>query len=314
MSKIFDLIIVGAGPAGLATALYAGRAKLDTLLLEKEKAGGQIVTTDEIENYPGSPQDETGPKLVGRMIEQVKHFGVDLRIEEVTSLELDGKIKKVKTNKGEYEAKAVVLATGAVPRKLDVPGEKEFTGRGVSYCATCDAAFYEDLEIYVIGGGDTAVEEAIYLTKFARKVYVVHRRDELRAAKSIQEKAMANEKIEFIWNSVVKEISGESGVVDRMVLHNRVTGEDTEYLADEDDGIFGVFVQVGYLPETNTFKEMIKLNDGGYIDADEELETNLEGVFAAGDVRGKVLRQVVTATSDGAVAAIQAEKYIESMF
>lgn len=314
MSKIFDLIIVGAGPAGLAAALYAGRAKLDTLLLEKEKAGGQIVTTDEIENYPGSPQDETGPKLVGRMVEQVKHFGVDLRLEEVTELELDGKVKKVKTTKGQYEAKAVILATGAVPRKLGVPGEKEFTGRGVSYCATCDAAFYEGLEIYVIGGGDTAVEEAIYLTKFARKVYVVHRRDELRAAKFIQEKAMANDRIEFIWNSVVKEISGESGVVDRLVLHNRVTGEDTEYLADEDDGIFGVFVQVGYLPETGTFNGAVTLNDGGYIEADEELETNIEGVFAAGDIRGKVLRQVVTATSDGAVAAIQAEKYIEANF
>lgn len=314
MSKIYDLIIVGAGPAGLAAALYAGRAKLDTLLLEKEKAGGQIVTTDEIENYPGSPQDETGPKLIGRMVEQVNHFGVDLRYEEVTGFDLTNKVKRVTTNKGEYETKAVILATGAVPRKLGVPGEKEFTGRGVSYCATCDAAFYEDLEIYVIGGGDTAVEEAMYLTKFARKVYVVHRRDELRAAKSIQDKAMANEKLEFIWNSVVKEISGEAGVVDRMVLHNRVTGEDTEVLADEDDGIFGVFVQVGYLPETKTFGNVITLNEGGYINADETLATNVEGVFAAGDIRGKLLRQVVTATSDGAVAAIQAEKYIEENF
>lgn len=314
MSKIYDLIIVGAGPAGLSSALYAGRAKLDTLLLEKEKAGGQIVTTEEIENYPGSPQDESGPKLIGRMVEQVNHFGVDLRYEEVTGFDFSHKVKGVKTNKGEYLAKAIILANGAVPRKLDVPGEKEFTGRGVSYCATCDAAFYEGLEIYVIGGGDTAVEEAIYLTKFARKVYVVHRRDELRAAKSIRDKAFANEKIEFIWNSVVKEISGESGVVDRMILHNRVTGEDTEYLADEDDGIFGVFVQVGYLPETKTIKDEITLNEGGYIDADESLVTNVEGVFAAGDIRGKLLRQVVTATSDGAVAAIQAEKYIEENF
>ncbi|NLY36917.1 MAG: thioredoxin-disulfide reductase [Tissierellia bacterium] len=314
MSKIYDLIIVGAGPAGLASALYAGRAKLDTLLLEKEKAGGQIVTTEEIENYPGSPQDESGPKLIGRMVEQVNHFGVDLRYEEVTGFDFSDKVKRVKTNKEEYLAKSIILANGAVPRKLDVPGEKEFTGRGVSYCATCDAAFYEDLEIYVIGGGDTAVEEAIYLTKFARKVYIVHRRDELRAAKSIRDKAMANEKIDFIWNSVVKEISGSAGVVDRMVLHNRVTGEDTEYLADEDDGIFGVFVLVGYLPETKTIKDTITLNDGGYIDADESLTTNVEGVFAAGDIRGKLLRQVVTATSDGAVAAIQAEKYIEENF
>lgn len=314
MSKIHDVVIVGAGPAGLAAALYSGRAKLDTVLLEKEKAGGQIVTTDEIENYPGSPQDETGPKLIGRMVEQVNHFGVDLRYEEVTDLDLDNEVKKVVTNKGEYQAKSVIIATGAVPRKLDVPGEAEFTGRGVSFCATCDAAFYEGLEIYVIGGGDTAVEEAIYLTKFARKVYVVHRRDELRAAKFIQDKAFANDKIEFIWDSVVKEITGEDGVVDRMVLHNRVTGEDTEHLADEDDGIFGVFVQVGNLPETSTFENVITLDEGGYISADEELETNVEGVFAAGDIRGKVLRQVVTAASDGAVAAIQAEKYIEANF
>lgn len=314
MSKIYDVIIVGAGPAGLASGLYAGRAKLDTLILEKGKVGGQIVTTDEIENYPGSISDETGPKLIERMVDQIKHFGVELRHEEVTSFDFSDKVKVVTTPQESYKAKSVILATGAVPRKLDCPGEKKFTGRGVSYCATCDAAFYEDLEIYVIGGGDTAVEEAIYLTKFARKVYVVHRRDELRAAKSIQEKAFANDKIEFIWDSVVKEIHGEEGVVDRMILHNVKTGEDKEYLADEDDGIFGVFVLVGYLPETKTFADKINLNSGGYIDADETLFTNQEGVFAAGDIRGKVLRQVVTAASDGAIAAIQAEKYIEENF
>lgn len=314
MSKIYDVIIVGGGPAGLSAGLYAGRAKLDTLILEKAKVGGQIVTTDEIENYPGSISDETGPKLIERMVDQINNFGVELRHEEVTGFDFSDKIKVVTTPQENYQAKSVILATGAVPRKLDCPGEKKFTGRGVSYCATCDAAFYEDLEIYVIGGGDTAVEEACYLTKFARKVYVVHRRDELRAAKSIQDKAFANDKIEFIWDSVVKEISGEEGVVDRMVLHNRKTGEDTEILADEDDGIFGVFVLVGYIPETKTFENLITLDEGGYIDAKEDLLTNQEGVFAAGDIRGKVLRQVVTATSDGAIAAIQAEKYIEENF
>ncbi|HZK10042.1 MAG TPA: thioredoxin-disulfide reductase [Clostridia bacterium] len=314
MSKVYDVIIVGAGPAGLSSAIYTGRSKLDTLLLEKEKAGGQIVTTDEIENYPGSPQDESGPKLIGRMVEQVNNFGVDLRYEEVVEFDFSDKIKLIKTNKEEYKTKSVILANGAVPRKLGFPGEAEFTGRGVSYCATCDAAFFEGLEIYVIGGGDTAVEEAVYLTRFARKVYIVHRRDELRAVQSIQDKAMANDKIEIIWDSVVKEVSGEGGVVDRILLHNRVTGEDTEHLADEDDGILGVFVLVGYLPETGIYKDTITLNNSGYVEADEGLHTNIEGVFAAGDIRNKPLRQVVTATSDGAVAAIQAEKYIEDNF
>ena len=312
MSTVYDVLIIGAGPAGLAAGLYAGRAKLNTIILEKEKAGGQIVTTHDVENYPGSVEETTGPNLIARMVDQAKHFGVDMVFDSVESVDFDAQPKVIKTKKGEYQAKTVIIATGASPRKLGAPGEKELTGKGVSYCATCDGAFFEDLPIYVIGGGDTAVEEAIYLTRFGRKVYVVHRRDELRAAKSIQEKAFKNEKMEILWNKVVKEVSGD-GLLEKMVLQDTVTGEETEILADEDDGTFGLFVLVGYIPATEIFKDSIELDASGYIIGDNEMRTNKEGVFVAGDVRQKTLRQVVTATSDGAIAAISCEKYIESL-
>lgn len=309
MERIYDVIIIGAGPAGLSAALYAGRSKLDTLLLEKSKAGGQIATTHDVENYPGSVEDTTGPRLVARMVEQAKQFGVDIVYDDVRAVKLEGDEKEITGHKQTYRGKTVIIATGAQPRKLGAPGEDELTGKGVSYCATCDAAFFEDLPVYVIGGGDTAVEEGIYITKFARKVYIVHRRDELRAVKSIQEKAFANEKMEILWNKVVKEVSGD-GLVERLVLKDTVTGEETEILADEDDGTFGIFVLVGYIPETDIFKDIITLDDAGYIPTNDLMETNVPGVYAAGDVRVKSLRQVVTATGDGAIAAIQAEKYI----
>lgn len=309
MERIYDVIIIGAGPAGLSAALYAGRSKLDTLLLEKSKAGGQIATTHDVENYPGAIEDTTGPRLVARMVEQAKNFGVDIVYDDVKEAKLEGDLKEITGNKAKYVGKTVIIATGAEPRKLGFPGESELTGKGISYCATCDAAFFEELPVYVIGGGDTAVEEGLYITKFARKVYIVHRRDELRAAKSIQERAFANEKVEILWNSVVKEITGD-GLVERMVLKDTVTGEETEILADEDDGTFGVFVLVGYLPETEIFKGQIELDKAGYIPTNDDMETNIPGVYAAGDVRVKSLRQVVTATGDGAIAAIQAEKYI----
>lgn len=309
---IYDVIIIGAGPAGLAAGLYASRARLSTLIIEKEKAGGQIVTTDEVANYPGSIENATGPALVKRMVDQAEEFGSEKILDTILEVKLDDKIKVLKGEKAEYQARSVIIGSGAVPRPIGCPGEKELTGRGVSYCATCDAAFFEDLEVYVMGGGDTAVEEAMYLTKFARKVTIIHRRDELRAAKSIQEKAFKNDKIEFIWDSAITELKGD-GILESMVITNLKTGEEKEVFADEDDGTFGVFPFVGYLPATKLFDGIIDIEDG-YIKTDENMKTNIKGVFAAGDVRVKSLRQVVTATADGAIAAVQAEKYIDDAF
>lgn len=313
MANLYDVIIIGAGPAGLSAGLYAGRAKMKTLILEGAKVGGQIVITHLIENYPGSISEETGPSLIERMEKQFLNFGGELKREQVVAVDFTGKIKKVRTDEGEYEAKSVVIATGARPRPLGLSNEQEYSGKGISYCATCDASFFEDFEVFVIGGGDTAVEESLYIAKFARKVTIVHRRDELRAAKSIVEKAMANEKIHFIWDSVVDSIGGD-GIVSEMTLKNVKTGDLTKIEADENDGMFGLFVMVGYLPQTDVFKGIIDMNEGNYIIAGEDLKTNVEGVFAAGDVRTKTLRQVVTATSDGAVAAVSCERYISENF
>lgn len=310
MSQIYDIVIIGGGPAGLAAGLYGARAKMKTLIIEKQKMGGQIVITDEVANYPGSVEDATGPSLINRMIEQCDEFGAEKVFDEIVEHDLTGKIKVLKGKKGEYRAKTVLIAAGADPRKIGCPGEKELTGKGVSYCATCDADFFQDLEVYVIGGGDTAIEEGMYLTKFARKVTIVHRRDELRAAKSIQEKAFANDKIDFLWDTVVEELKGD-GVLESIVFKNVKTGELTEVHADEDDGTFGCFVFTGYLPHSEIFEGVIDL-EGGYIKTDDNMRTNLPGVYAAGDIRVKSLRQVVTACADGAIAAVTAEKYIEN--
>ena len=312
LTEIYDVIIIGAGPAGLSAGLYASRSRLKTLIIEKEKSGGQIVTTNEVENYPGSIENSSGPSLTARMVQQADEFGAERIIDTVLEVNLDDKIKTIKGEKNEYKAKTVIIATGAVPRPIGIPGEKELTGKGVSYCATCDGAFFTDLEVYVVGGGDAAVEEAIFLTKFARKVTIIHRRDELRAVKSIQEKAFKNEKIDFMWDSVVKEIKGD-GLVSSMVVENTKTGEQTEVVADEDDGMFGIFVFIGYLPATEIFEGKVNM-ENGYIPTDAEMRTNVDGVFAAGDCRVKTVRQVVTATGDGAIAAIQAEKYISEVF
>jgi len=312
MSTTYDVIIIGAGPAGLSAGLYAARARMSTLILEKDKPGGQIVTTAEVANYPGSIHDATGPSLVARMIEQCEEFGAERKREGVVSLDMTGDLKTVRTENAVYLAKTVIIATGAVPRKLDCPGEKELTGKGVSYCATCDGDFFTDLEIFCIGGGDTALEEAMYLTKFARKVTLVHRRDSFRAAKSIVDKAMKNPKINVIWNAVVEEVKGD-GLLESVVFKNVVTGETWEHVADENDGTLGVFVFVGYLPNSELFTG-VEMDKTGYIITDDNMLTNIPGVFAAGDIRVKSLRQVVTATADGAIAAVQAEKYIEDKF
>lgn len=309
---LYDVIIIGGGPAGLAAGLYAARSRLSTLIIEKDVDGGQIASTADVENYPGSVLDATGPTLVARMVEQALGFGAKKIADEIVEVDFNGKEKIVKGKNKEYKGKTVIIATGAVPRLIGCPGEKELTGRGVSYCATCDGPFFEGLEIFVMGGGDSAVEEAIYLSKFAKKVTIIHRRDELRAAKSIQEKAFENPKIDFIWDTVITEIKGE-GMLESFVVKNVKTEEEREIFPDEEDGAFGIFVYVGYTPSTKLFENMINM-DRGYIITNDNMETNIPGVYAAGDNRVKLLRQVVTAAADGAIAAVQAEKYIDENF
>ncbi|NNJ33278.1 thioredoxin-disulfide reductase [Lacrimispora defluvii] len=308
--KVYDVVIVGGGPAGLSAGLYAGRARLNALLIEKDKDGGQIVITSEIENYPGCLPEESGSTLVERMTKQVEKFGIERTSDSIESVDFSGDIKVLKGKGNEYHAKTVIIATGAYPKPIGCPGERELIGKGVSYCATCDGNFFEDFEIFVVGGGDTAVEEALYLTKFGRKVTIIHRRDELRAAKSIQEKAFNNPKVDFMWDSVVKEIKGD-GMVQSMSVENVKTGEVTEIVADEEDGTFGIFGFIGYLPQSKCFEGSLDM-EYGYIRTNENMETNVPGVFAAGDIRIKSLRQVVTACADGAIAAVMAEKYIEN--
>ena len=312
MSKIYDVIVLGAGPAGLTAGLYSGRARLSTLVIEKGQDGGQITITNEIENYPGQVEGDSGPSLIARMTKQCEHFGVERVSDMIKEVQLTGPVKKLIGVKGEYEAKCVIIATGAFPRPIGCKNEGKFVGKGISFCATCDASFFQDLEVYVVGGGDAAVEEAMYLTKFARKVTIIHRRDELRAAKSIQEKAFKNEKLHFMWNTVVDEVDGEDDILSKMIVKNTKTGELTTIEADEDDGLFGLFGFIGLLPKSDLFEGVIDM-DKGYIKTDDNMHTNVEGVYAAGDIRVKSLRQVVTAAADGAIAAMQAEKYIANL-
>lgn len=307
MAHIYDTIIIGGGPAGLSAGLYAARSKMDTLLIERSKFGGQVSTTDELENYPGSIENCTGPGLIERMRNQAEEFGTKFEKDEILEVDFTGKIKKVKGNKGTYEAKTIIIATGAYPRVAGFKNEVELRGRGISYCATCDADFFTDLDVAVIGGGDSALTEAIYLTKFAESVTIIHRRDQFRGAKSIQEKVFNNPKIKIIYDSVVEEAKGDE-ILEGLVLKNVKTGESSELRVD------GCFVFVGYLPITELFKGKINMDKAGYIITDEEMRTSVPGVFAAGDVRAKSLRQVITAASDGAIAATNAEHYLENEF
>ena len=305
--NVYDMIIVGSGPAGLTAGIYGKRAGLKVVILESGFIqGGQIVNTYEVDNYPGMP-GISGLELAEKLKEHVTGFGVEIARGKVKGISLDGEWKIVHTKKADYRGKAVILAAGAVHRKLEVPGEEELAGMGVSYCATCDANFFTDLEVYVAGGGDAAVEEALYLTKFARKVTIIHRRDELRAAKSIQEKAFANPKITFLWDSVVEEVGGD-GLLQMMTVKNVKTGELTKIEADPKDGLFGLFGFIGMIPNTGVFADKVETDDKGYIKTDEDMHTNVPGVYAVGDVRVKSLRQVVTAVADGAIAAVQVEK------
>jgi thioredoxin reductase (NADPH) len=298
-----ELVIVGGGPAGLTAAIYGRRAGLDVLVLEKGMAGGQITITAEIENWPGIPMI-SGEELARAFREHAEKFSPEFREAEVKKVSIgEGGKKVVATDKGDIEAEAVIIATGASFRKLGCPGEAEFTGRGVSYCAVCDGAFFEDQVIAVVGGGNTAVEEADYLTRFASKVYIIHRRDSFRADRAVVEKAMANPKIEPVWNSVVERIKG-TDMVEGIVLKNVKTGETSEL------PVAGVFVFVGMNPNCDFVKGLVETKDGGWIVTNEMLETSVEGIFAAGDVRDKFLRQVVTAAGDGATAAMAAYSYI----
>jgi thioredoxin reductase (NADPH) len=311
MNGIYDVVILGAGPAGLSAGIYAGRGCLDTLVIEKGQDGGQIAMTGSIENYPGQQlEGESGASLIARMAEQARRFGVQRVSDTIERAELAGEVKKLTGRRGVYLARTVILATGASPRPIGCRNEEQFVGGGISFCATCDAAFFQDLEVYVVGGGDAAVEEALHLTKYARRVTMIHRRDQLRAAKSIQEKAFHNPKLHFLWNTVVEEVGGEDGVLSSIMVRDLRTDQRTTLRADENDGMFGLFEFIGLTPCTRLFEGQVDLV-GGYVRTDAELRTNLPGVFAAGDLRVKSFRQAITAAADGAIAAFQAGKYLE---
>jgi thioredoxin reductase (NADPH) len=302
--KKYEVVIIGGGPAGLTAGLYTSRSRLNTLLIEIGLLGGQMTTTEVIENYSGFPQGITGDELSRLMEEQAKHFGLEVVSEEAVEVKTESEMMIVKTDDNSYHSKTLIICTGNEWRKLGVPGEKEFTGKGVSYCATCDAAFFQDGQIIVVGGGDSALTEALYLTKFAREITIIHRRDALRGTKIYQERVFANPKIKLLWNSVVQEIKGDS-VVQSVLVKNVKTGEISELKTE------GVFLFVGLSPRTQFLKGLIKLDEAGYILTGENCETSVKGIFAAGDCRKKLLRQIATAVGDGATAAFAAEKFLE---
>lgn len=305
---MYDVIILGAGPAGLTAGLYAGRSKLKTLIIERAIPGGQIATTAFVENYPGSIEEASGMGLSDRMYEQAKEF-CEFKTANVTKVELEGKVKKVYTEDGEsIEAKVIIISTGASHRELEVKGEDEFANRGVSYCATCDGPFFTGLDIFVVGGGDSALEEALYLTKFAKSVSIIHRRDEFRASQVVVDKVKENEKIKLVLDSIVREIKGEKDATS-IIVENVKTNEISE-LKSEDNGPIGVFIFVGYIPQTDIFQGIIDM-DHGYIKTDDDMKTEIEGVFAVGDTRVKSVRQMVTAAGDGCIAAVVANRYLE---
>ena len=301
-----DLIIIGAGPAGLTAGLYAARARLKTLMLERLSPGGQVLMTDWVENYPGFPDGISGFELMDKMRRQAEKFGLDIKSTEVSRLDVLKEKQILATDNGNLESKAIILACGATPQRLGIEGESLLTGKGVSYCATCDGPFYREQEVAVIGGGDTAVEEALFLTKFASKIYLVHRRDKLRATKLLQERAWSEEKIEIIWDSIPKRIVGEAGV-EGIDLKNVKTGEKSHL------PVQGVFVFIGYRPNNELVKGLLECDERGFVVTNKYMETSEAGVFAAGDITSKLLRQISTAVGDGATAAFAAERYLESL-
>jgi thioredoxin reductase (NADPH) len=304
--KMYDVIIAGAGPAGMTAAVYTSRANLSTIMLERGVPGGQMANTEEVENYPGFDHI-LGPELSTKMFEHAKKFGAEYGYGDVKEIVDHGDYKVVKAGSKEYKARSVIVATGAEYKKLGIPGEKELSGRGVSYCAVCDGAFFKGKELVVIGGGDSAVEEAVYLTRFASKVTIIHRRDQFRAQKILQDRAFNNDKVEFIWNHVVNEINADGGKVGSVSIENTETGEKKDFKTD------GVFIYIGMLPLNASVKDLGILNEEGYVVTNEEMETKVPGIYAAGDIREKSLRQIVTATGDGSLAAQNVQHYLESL-
>lgn len=303
---MYDVIIIGAGPGGMTAALYASRSDLNVLVIERGAPGGQLINTADVENYPGF-SNISGPDLAMKMYENSTNFGATHTYGNVTRVETDGLIKKVYCDNEVYEGKTLIIASGSDHRKIGIPGEEEYGGRGVSYCAVCDGAFFKERHLYVIGGGDSAVEEGLYLTQFASKVTIVHRRDELRAQKIIQDRAFKNEKVDFIWNTVPVEILGDNKQITNLVLKNVETGE-TETVDAE-----GVFVYIGLDPLTEPFKDLGITNEEGWIVTNERMETNIPGIYAIGDVRDTVLRQIATAVGDGSIAGQEVYNYLSSL-
>ncbi|WP_100010473.1 thioredoxin-disulfide reductase [Lentibacillus sediminis] len=304
--QIYDVIIAGAGPAGMTAAVYASRANLDTLMLERGIPGGQMANTEDVENYPGYDHI-LGPDLSNKMFDHAKKFGAEYAYGDIKEVVDEGDYKTVIAGKKEYKTKSLIITTGAQYKKLGTPGEEELGGRGVSYCAVCDGAFFKQKNLVVIGGGDSAVEEGIYLTRFADKVTIIHRRDELRAQKILQNRAFDNDKIDFVWDTVVEKINGPEGKVSSVTMKNVKTGEEYEHDID------GVFVYIGMVPLSEPFQSLGITDEEGYIPTNEQMETQVSGVFAAGDIRAKTLRQIVTATGDGSIAAEAAIKYVENL-
>jgi thioredoxin reductase (NADPH) len=301
-----NVIIIGSGPAGLTAGLYTARANLEPLVFTGNEIGGQVSITNEVENYPGFPDGLTGPEMVERFKKQAEHFGARVEYAEITEVDFDGQPFRVKSYDNEYQAKAIIITTGASPRKLGVPGEVELTGRGVSYCATCDGFFFRDKEVVVVGGGDSALEEGIFLTKFASRVRIVHRRDELRAGFALQERAKRNEKIEFVWDTVVTEIKGNTAV--ESVQVKNVKTDEVATLETE-----GVFIYVGHYPNSQLFQGKLEMDTHGYLITDRLTRTSVPGVFAAGEIADPVFRQVVTSAGEGCKAAIQVERYLAEL-
>jgi thioredoxin reductase (NADPH) len=303
MSQEYDVVIIGGGPAGLSAGIYTARSRLNSLLIEKEVIGGKIVNAELVENYPGFPQGISGYELTQLMHQQATRFGLKTLTAEVTGLDVSGKQKIVKTSEGDFTARAIIIASGSKDQTLGVPGEQEFTGRGVSYCATCDAALFAELPVAVVGGGNAALYDALQLAKFASSVVVIHRRQELRATRIVQEQAFAQPKIKFLWNTIVERING-ADTVKSLKLRNVVTGEESNL------EVGGVFVAIGFNPNTAYLKGLLPLDAAGYIITNEKMETSVPGILAAGDIRSNSIRQTISAAGDGATAAIYAERYL----